>query len=278
MIFTIAALLSILGFHTHAAESNRAQVEKSFEQMIKNSTEGLAQPAISAENTQKEFSTTTKFSISSTPVPVTTTTSEGTTTVTTPCNIGVKVWFQHENGEFFNPIKRKMGVKEKFYVHLQAAVPVYVSLFQNYPDSRPASRLVYPDAKYPDSFKAILPGQSTRLPVLFEMDDDTLDEIMSMVVVRADAAEIQSTLTTRATSSVSTTGGVMVVTAQATTETAGTMKSLNDKIVEGENKDMKFNISAPAVSVQPVSSVPNDVAFFMFGTGLVGQWQLTLKK
>jgi integrase len=53
---------------------------------------------------------------------------------------------------------------------------------------------------------------------------------MSMVVVRADAPQIQSTLATQAVSTVTNTGGVTVVTAQATTATAGTMKSINDSL------------------------------------------------
>jgi len=183
-----------------------------------------------------------------------------------------------EDGTCFNPIKRKMGVKEKFYIHVQAAVPVYVSLFQNYPDSQPASRQVYPDAQYPESFKAIQPEQATRLPVLFEMDDNTLDEIMSMVVVRADAPQIQSTLSTQATTSVTSTGGVTVVTAQATTGTAGTMKAINDGIVKGNDKEVKFIISGPVATTPAITPVPNDVAFYMLGAGFIGQWQLTLKK
>lgn len=245
---------------------------KGFDQLLKNSEEGIAKPAVtelvSKDAGSESFS---KFAIASVAVPVTTST-------TTQCNLGIKVWFQLENGTNFNPVKRKMGVKEKFYVYVQPAVPVYVALFQNYPDSRPESKQVYPDNKYPESFKVLAAGQATRLPVLFEMDDDTRDEIMSMVVVRADAPQIQTTLSTQAVTSVTTTGGVTTVTAQATATTAGTMKGINDTISEKDNAQSKFVISGPAATVATTTTVPNDVAFYMFGAGYIGQWQLTLKK
>ena len=256
-------------------EARREAFTQGFEQLISNAKEGLAKPPVQEplfkDGSQTE--TISKFAISPVSVPATT-----PNTVPTSCQLGIKVWFQLENGACFNPIKRKMGVKEKFYIHVQAAVPVYVSLFQNYPDSLPISRQVYPDAQYPESFKAIQPGQSTRLPVLFEMDDNTLDEIMSMVVVRADAPQIQSTLSTQATASVTSTGGNTVVTAQATTGTPGTLKEINDSIVKGSDKDSKFIISGPGASTPNITTVPDDVAFYMFGAGFIGQWQLTLKK
>ena len=279
IIASVLAVCFMVGNFAIAAdqETDRRDVfAQSFEQLIKNAEQGLAKPAVQETFSKgnNETETFIKFAIASVAVPATT-----TSTATTNCNLGIKVWFQLENGTCFNPVKRKMGAKEKFYVHVQAAVPVYVSLFQNYPDSRPESKQVYPDTRYPDSFKAIQPGQSTRLPVLFEMDDDTRDEIMSMVVVRADAPQIQSTLSTQAVSTVTSSNtGTTVVTAQATATTAGTMKNINDTVTKGDEKDSKFIISGPAQTVATTSTVPNDVAFYMFGAGFVGQWQLTLKK
>ena len=273
----LLALIFTWNVTIHAEEqtdARRAAFEQGFEQMLKNTEEGLVKPAVK-ETLEKggKSETFEKFAISSVAVP-TTTNSE----TTTQCNLGVKVWFSLENGTCFNPIKRKMGVKEKFYVHVQSAVPVYVSLFQNYPESRPESKQVYPDQKYADSLKVLQAGVATRLPVIFEMDDDTRDEIMSMVVVRADAPNIQSTLTSQATSSVTTNNGTTTVTALASASTSGTMKSLNDQVVKGEEKESKFSISGPAANAATQSTVPNDVAFFMFGAGYAGQWQLTLKK
>jgi hypothetical protein len=68
------------------------------------------------------------------------------------------------------------------------------------------------------------------------------------------------------------------VVAQATTATLGTMKSFNDELAGKTMEDpRKFNIASPTVAAV-TSTVPSDVAFYMFGTGHAGQWQLTLKK
>lgn len=274
--FLVATLiLTVLGTAVVTAEEQtdkrRAAFEEGFDKLLQNSRNDLGKPAVK-ETLAKSGETFEKFAISSVAV---STSTDGTTTA---CNLGVKVWFTLENGTCFNPVKRKMGVKEKFYVHLQSAVPVCVSLFQNYPESRPESKQVYPDKQYADSFKVIQAGVATRLPVVFEMDDDTRDEIMAMVVVRADAPNIQSSLSTQATSSVSTNNGVTTVTAQASASTAGTMKGLNDRVAKGEDAETKFSIAGPAATAPAASTVPNDVAFFMLGAGYAGQWQLTLKK
>jgi len=262
-------------FANDEAETRRQAFVEGFEQLMKNTEEGLAKPVVKEETLSKDGTsvTFTKFNIA--PVTVTTTTN----------NLGIKVWFSLEDGTAFNPIKRKMGVKERFYVHIQSAVPVYVSLFQNYPESRPESKQVYPDAKDPrnaEMLKVIQANVATRLPVPFEMDDDTRDEIMAMVVVRADAPQIQLTLATHAVSTITNTGGVTVVTAQATASTAGTMKSINDTLVEkgvdAKDSPVKFAIAAPSATAAATTTVPNDVAFYMLGTGYAGQWQLTLKK
>lgn len=269
LTFVTAAL-----FAEDAAETRRQAFAKGFDQLLENTKEGLAKP-VEKETYSKSGNDAAvgKFAIAPVTVP---TTSATTTTV---CNLGIKVWFSLEDGTAFNPIKRKMGVKEKFYVHIQSAVPVYVSLFQNYPESRPESKQVYPDAKYPETLKVIQAGQATRLPVPFEMDDDTRDEIMSMVVVRADAPQIQSTLSARSVSTVTNADGTTTVTAQATTRTLGTMKSINSEVAgKGTQDPVKFAIAAPAVTTPATTTVPNDVTFYMFGAGYAGQWQLTLKK
>jgi len=252
-------------FANDDAEIQRQNFIKGFEQLTKNTEEGLAKAPVK-ESVSKDAANT-KFAIA--PVTVSTTTY----------NIGVKVWFSLEDGTAFNPVKRKMGVKERFYVHIQSAVPVYVSLFQNYYESRPESKQVYPDTKYPDTLKVIQAGVAARLPVAFEMDDDTRDEIMSMVVARADAPQIQSTQTTQATATVTNTGGTATVTAQASAETTGTLKSINDGLAgKGIDAAGKFVIAAPSATAAVTSTVPNDVAFYMLGAGYTGQWQLTLKK
>lgn len=121
--------------------------------------------------------------------PVDTTKPVDTTPVCT-ADLGIKVWFELQDGTLVNPIKYRWQSKERFWIHIQTAVPIYVALFQNYPESRPASRQVYPDQAYPESFKPLAANETTRLPVLFEMDDDMRNEIMSMVVVRSDCGAV----------------------------------------------------------------------------------------
>ena len=278
LMFAVLVGLTTISFAQDDAETRWQDFAKSFGQLMKNTEEGLAKPTVQ-DSFMKGGSSEVfqKFNIAAVSVPATPAAQP------TPCNLGIKVWFSLEDGTCFNPTKRKMGVKERFYVHIQSAVPVYVALFQNYPESaQPESRQVYPDTRYPDSFKVLQAGQATRLPVAFEMDDDTRDEIMSMVVVRADAPQIQSTLTTTAVSTVTSPNtGQTVVTAQATASTAGTMKSINDQAnaetsaLKGTADSMKFVIAGPATVA---SAIPNDVAFYMFGAGFIGQWQLTLRK
>ena len=276
--YTLFVTLVALTFGTSAhmfaqedAEARRQVFVQGFEQLLKNTDDGLNKSVGSGE----------KFAIA----PV--------TVDNTARNLGIKVWFTLENGTAFNPVKRKMGAKERFYVHVQSAVPVYVSLFQNYPDSKPESRQVYPDKEHPETLKVIQAGVATKLPVPFEMDDNTLDEIMAMVVVRADAPQIHTTVVTTttgttvtpvpapaatATLTVTSNDGVNTVVAQATASTLGTMKSINDGLADKKMDDpMKFAIATPTIAVT-MTTVPNDVAFYMLGTGYAGQWQLTLKK
>jgi len=199
LLFAVAVALTLAAaplFAQDDAETRRQAFTQGFEQLLKNTGEGLTKSADTGE----------KFAIA----PV--------TVASTTYNLGIKVWFSLEDGTVFNPVKRKMAPKERFYVHIQSAVPVYVSLFQNYPESRPESKQVYPDAKHPDTLKVIQANVATKLPVPFEMDDDTRDEIMAMVVVRADAPQIQATLVTTTT----TTTGTATTTPSANTTTTVT--------------------------------------------------------
>jgi len=285
LLFAVIAALLVASapvFAQDDAETRRNAFAQGFEQLLKNTGEGLNKSADSGE----------KFAIA----PV--------TVASTTYNLGIKVWFSLEDGTAFNPVKRKMAPKERFYVHIQSAVPVFVSLFQNYPESRPESKQVYPDAKHPETLKVIQANVATKLPVPFEMDDDARDEIMAMVVVRADAPQIQATLVATTTVTTTTTGtgttataapaatsapavtttvtrtndGNTTLVAQATASTAGTMKSINDDLAGKTMEDeRKFAIAAPTVAAT-TATVPNDVAFYMLGAGHAGQWQLTLKK
>ena len=108
-----------------------------------------------------------------------------------PLCMGVKIWGQLVDplgnpGPCVNLQKHKWQRSERFYLWLEAAVPVQLSLFQNYPEGRPASRQVSPDPAFPQTFATIPAGQPYRFPALIQMDDDLRDELVSIVVVRAD--------------------------------------------------------------------------------------------
>lgn len=315
---TLALLLASSGPLRAEDDVNsiRLDSEKAFVELTGNSIDGLK--TVLAENNEGTKGVpSSKFQIAEVQAPsqttttTTTTSTDGqtttntqTTTSTAASKLAIKVWFELSDGTLVNPTKKKWDRKEKFYIHVQAAVPVFVSLFQNYPESRPTSRQIYPNDKFADSFKALQPGQSTKLPVLFEMDDDLRDEIMSMVVVRADWNAIQNGLTAQATASVTNTNGTAQVTAQVNSTGAGTMKcvnervvtkkefsaddaktivtDLNDKTAEKLSKAINEEASMAKFSIvgsdKGESNQPNDVCFYMFGAGNVGQWQLTIKK
>ncbi len=295
----------------------RSDAEKAFGQLTSASIDGLKEILDKSKDEATKSAIEPKFNIASVQVPsqttttTTTTNAEGQTTTTTQTTndtvegkLGVKVWFELSDGTLVNPTKRKWSPKERFYIHVQSAVPVYVALFQNYPESRPTTRQVYPDKGFPDSFKALQAGQETKLPVLFEMDDDTRDEIVSMVVVRADWEGIQSGLTAQATASVTTSNGSAQVTAQVTEKGVGAMKCVNERMTTKKDilkDDVKLlsvdvddekaealcktvNEAAPNAKFRIVgsseasSTQANDVCFYMFGAGNVAQWQLTISK
>lgn len=313
-----ALIASALGSFAHAADTSviRSDSERAFAQLTSNAIEAVNNiQKIKEEGSKSALDVKFQIAEVQTPSQVTTTTTTTnatgqtttqtqTQTTTAPSKLGIKVWFELADGTLVNPTKKEWKPREKFYVHIQSAVPVYVALYQNYPDSRPTSRQIYPDAKYAESFKPIQAGQATKLPVLFEMDDDMRSEIMSMVVVRSDWSGIQNGLTAQATASVTNNNGSAQVSAQVTTTGAGTMKSINDSVVtkkelttddvkssipgisekESENITKAINEATGTAKFQIVgsevntSTQPNDVCFYMFGAGNVGQWQLTIKK
>lgn len=315
ILLTISSDLKALDVSNN--DANRTNLEKSFNQLTANCFAGMKEALRNAEQARvdgadKDLSLA-KFRIAEVQVPnaPTSASMSGSTSGTSssssstmPSSLGVRVWFELTDGTMFNPNKRKWSNKEQFYIHIQTSVPIYVSLYQNYPDSRPASRQIYPDKKYPEGFKVLQPGQSTRLPVLFETDDDLRTEIMSIVVVRADWTGIQTGLSTPATTSVVNNEGKPTITAQVTYRGAGTMKCLNDRAVinqdltaeqtkeivssidDAEAAALSKTVNEEAENLQlkvsesekETSNVPEDVCFYMFGAGNVGQWQLTIQK
>lgn len=100
--------------------------------------------------------------------------------------MAVKIWFADEAGKPYNPTKHRFNPNEKFYIWVLSSCPVTVALFQNYPDDRPLSRLVYPVARVPQTYAVLQPGKPVPIPLPFRMDDDMRTELMSIVVAKAD--------------------------------------------------------------------------------------------
>lgn len=156
---------------------DRDAAVKAFDQLTENVKKGLAAP----EPIVKGADGTTKFSaIAPVDVPM----ASGTAVVS-GCTNAVKIWFELSDGRYVNPKYYRWMPHEVFYVHVQSAVPVYVTLYQNYPGISQSKR-AYPDARFPSSFNMLRPGEGTRLPVAFQMDGNFNNEYMSIVVTKAD--------------------------------------------------------------------------------------------
>lgn len=289
-----------------SAQLIRSDLEQSFAELTANSIEGLKK-ALADNEWGVKGEPASGFEIDEVSTPVQT--DDARSSVPSPAasimsKLGIKIWFELSDGTLVNPVKRRWKQRERFYIHVQAAVPVYVTLYQSSPRKKSVSTQTYPHVQYPESFKVIQPGQSTRLPVLFEMDDDTQAEVMSMVVVRADWEVIQRGLNMPVAASVINRNGTAQITARITPSGTGMMKCVNDRIIrkqawtvketlenignlqqeEAEEITRAINVEAEQAKLQIVGSSmatsrqPNDVCFYMFGKGNVGQWQMTILK
>lgn len=218
--FIALALFLSLGCASFGEELDiRQSSEKAFKQLADNSISALNEIVQNQEKGIKN-APQAKFKITPVPTPVqtmatsTTTKPDGqTTSSTTTINssieskIAIKVWFELVDGTLVNPLKRTWKPKEQFYIHIKSAVPIYISLHQNYLNDDKGNNdsvLVYPNEKYPESNNVVQANQEVKLPVLFELDDNNLDENMSMVVVRADWHGIQGGQTAVPINSVTT--------------------------------------------------------------------------
>lgn len=108
-----------------------------------------------------------------------------------PVQLGVKIWAQlidqaGNEGPFVNLTKYKWSPNQRFYLWLETAVPIQMAFFQNYPEGILPSRQITPDERFPETFGTIMPGRPHRFPVLLAMDDNLINEQVSIVVVRAD--------------------------------------------------------------------------------------------
>ncbi|MCA8983776.1 MAG: hypothetical protein R3C12_21315 [Planctomycetaceae bacterium] len=201
-----------------------------------------------------------------------------------PFHCGIAVWFQLENGRYVNPTKHRWNPGERFHVWIEPAVPVTISLHQNYPDDRPPSKQVYPDARYPKTFRDFRAGERSKLPVRFRMDDDLRDEIMSMVVVRCDSGALPIHMKGQAnlnddddTSNTGTSGIGAVLRNTVELQTRFNNEAFAQDTINGQNS--RFVIIGPDKPDCPeISDDFRDVQFFMFGDGFHHQFQITLKK
>ena len=273
----LAAVGCLLFAAAQAADGNRhAAARGRFEQLKKN--------AAIVPGAKAPRYTTTKFDIGGDPIEIAT----GECTIEpvspldpdhAPYHLGIQVWFQLADGRYVNPVKHKWQRRERFWIWVESAVPLQVALFQNYPDDQPRSRQVYPDVRYPATFHTLFPGHSKRLPVMFVMDDDLRDELMSMVVVRSDSGCLP--LNDSMSSGDSGTSGPGGVIKGRIDPTVTKFTKLNDEaMAKGTilGQSAKFDIAGPEESGPIFAQQPHDVAFFFLGPGKMGQFQMTLHK
>ncbi|MDR2441084.1 MAG: hypothetical protein LBE12_17120 [Planctomycetaceae bacterium] len=193
---------------------NREAAIKAFAELTENVKKALSAPDAVVKNSDG----TTKFNVIA---PVSVPLSSGTEVIS-GCTNAVKVWFELSDGRYVNPKYYRWAPNEIFYVHVLSAVPVYVTIYQNYPGISQSKR-AYPDARFPNSFLSLKPGQATRLPVAFQMDGNHNTEFMSLVVTKADwegiraevpqaaaiAADVVASNTTTTTIATQTSSGVL---------------------------------------------------------------------
>ena len=228
-----------------------------------------------------------------------------------PICMGVKIWGQIVNpdgslGPLVNLTKHKWQKKEQFYLWLDAAVPLQLAVFQNYTDGRPKSKQVSPDEKFPRSFETVVPGTAWKFPVRMEMDDDLIDEQVSIVVVRADTqclpvngapATVTATATATATAIINSNGASAEAGSSSLASVSGpggtlkgslakstrsVFKQINDQLLAKpatKNASHKLRlVAAPPAQAPAESQVQQDVEILMMGAGNIAQIELTFHK
>ncbi|MGL4594226.1 MAG: hypothetical protein ACRCUY_05805, partial [Thermoguttaceae bacterium] len=172
-LFLLVAASSLLAEPAKNAApkpQDRAAAQKAFEQLTKNARKGLAAPNAVEKS---------KF-VAIDPVDFTDLSGNQQ-----KADSGMKIWFERQDGKFVDPTYYSFEPNERFFVHVEAAVPVYVVLYQNFPEAKESIQ-AYPVEKFPSSYRILEPGKGTKLPVLFKMDGNYLNEHMAVVVARAD--------------------------------------------------------------------------------------------
>lgn len=114
-----------------------------------------------------------------------------------PVQMCVKVWAElsdpagTKSGQFVNIELYKWKPKQQFYFWVESAVPINLSLFQNYDvglaEARPP-KLVSPDPKFPLTYSTCEAGVPFRFPQLFETDLNLREEFVTLTVIAAGAS------------------------------------------------------------------------------------------
>jgi len=176
---------------------DRGSAERAFEQLTKNAQRGLLAPnavkdgkfvAIDATDFPPDTGTSGEAGITN--VEAGTGNSDGNADsqpVNVPITTGMRVWFELTDGKLINPSVYRFKPGEEFFVHVESAVPVFVTLHQHFPDREGKDPIIaYPDKKFESSYRILNPAVRTKLFTKFAMDDNYEAEYMSLVVVRAD--------------------------------------------------------------------------------------------
>jgi hypothetical protein len=202
---------------------------------------------------------------------------------------GVKIWFELADGSYVDPTKHKWQRRERFKIWFESPMPAIVALYQNYPHDQLKSTQRYPDSRWADSFNVLPAGVPTVLPVDFVMDDDLEDELMSIILTRADNAEIlpqnDSSFDININTDNLVVGGDMLIGQggsmkglKAKTITFDTLLKKNREILALPKKSgTKFEIFIEGGS-NNASQNPDDVAVVVLGVGPITQVQFTLHK
>ena len=209
-------------------------------------------------------------------------------------DLAVKVWFTDIQGNPYNPTKHRFNPKERFDIWICSNVPVVVSLFQNYQEDRPDSRLVYPVKDNPVTYQPLKAFVPVKIPVSFEMDDDMRNEIMSIVVSKGDKTGSVTNVVDAAITNINT-GATQSVIVDGNNnniimnqEVADCLVRFNNRVLESKNSSLRFT-PCPGTSLYVNTPTPTgvtctqqefgrDVCCILFGHGAIAQYQITLHK
>jgi hypothetical protein len=195
---------------------------------------------------------------------------------------GVKIWCELADGSYVDPIKHKWQRRERFKIWFESPMPAVVALYQNYPHDQLKSTQRYPDNRWVDSFNVLPAGVPTVLPVDFVMDDNLEDELMSIILTRADNAEIlppSSSFDTEDWTSDEITGpGGSMKGLKAKTTVFSTLLAKNKEILKlPQKRGTKFEIFIENGADNACQN-PDDAAVIILGVGPITQTQFKLHK